>query len=428
MILGLQLIQILIGFICLFFSVGKIQRGLINPSYIFYIVFFGIYVFPVLLDVFFGQPEYHIIGFYAFSLWNNDLWVEVFYSVFVVTVSLTVVFVKHGPEIKIDHIISRHFDKKKRLSFKNVLPLVILILITSIPTFIFSLAYFSSENPVYVFDYESIRVWAFLSELKLLLYYLSFASIFTFAYFCYLSNLPVLVNVLIYLPIIFITVAVNGKRTIFAYLLFMLFGVIFIKRQVHTKFLPYILAVFALMLAAFSFYYQSSVRSYDFASFNEMAYINFRVDYGRDDVVKTAIFAHLNHHDIITDAGNSYLYALHKLFGSTLSEIATPEKYSVYFTNYVLGNNSIDMSHWGITTGLFDEGIANFGIIGGILFSLLVIMSIIRIAVILKSPYVLLTTYIFLSLIISLQLTAFLLVIALWVFTIFKALFERYIQ
>jgi hypothetical protein len=101
-----------------------------------------------------------------------------------------------------------------------------------------------------------------------------------------------------------------------------------------------------------------------------------RVDYGRDNNLKAAIFCELadaGDVQILDFRGQSMLFYLTMYVPRRL----WPEKpwpYAVYMTAYSLHTRPVDLG-WGLTTSFLDEAVANFGwaglVIGPLTFTLL---------------------------------------------------------
>ncbi len=180
-----------------------------------------------------------------------------------------------------------------------------------------------------------------------------------------LSNLPFLV----------LACWVNGKRYIVAYALGVLLFALWQKRVVRG--LGLVLAgggtVAAILL--FSLCYQTFVRNINFGD-SGWAYDNIRVDFGRDDAVKLALFAELypTRASILEHRGQSLLfYATFYLPRSSFPD--KPWPHGVYLTAGALGLRSAYPQGWTVPAGWFDEAIANLGwaglIFGPLLFTVI---------------------------------------------------------
>ena len=97
------------------------------------------------------------------------------------------------------------------------------------------------------------------------------------------------------------------------------------------------------------------------------AWVNFRVDFGRDAVIKQAIFAELHPEAprILAYRGQSLLFDLAVLVPRSLWP-QKPLPYASYATSAMLGIPSTELG-WGVTTSWLDEAIANAGWLGFLL-------------------------------------------------------------
>jgi len=166
------------------------------------------------------------------------------------------------------------------------------------------------------------------------------------------------------LPFLVLACWVNGKRHIVAYVLVLLLFALWQKRVFSG--LGLVLAGLGTVVGilAFSLFYQSYIRGISLVG-SESAYENMRVDFGRDGALKMAIFAELepSRARILEYRCQSIVFYL----TFYLPRSAYPDKpwpYAVYLTSSALGLKAPRYLGWVVTTGWFDESIANFGWLG----------------------------------------------------------------
>jgi hypothetical protein len=118
-------------------------------------------------------------------------------------------------------------------------------------------------------------------------------------------------------------------------------------------------------LAAFSVIYQSNVRgvSYDALS-GDQAAEGARIDYTRDSRVEMALYSAIypDKMQILDYPGQNLLYYVTLLVPRSLWD-NKPYPYAYYFTSAMLNRYPQNFG-WGMTTGIFDETIANVGLLG----------------------------------------------------------------
>lgn len=171
---------------------------------------------------------------------------------------------------------------------------------------------------------------------------------------------------LITLPWALIAIYLMGKRAIIALYLILLIQRLWDLSIMRGARIPIYLGIFALVFILASASYQSLVRNSGPSQLTpERYYENFRLDYGRDHMVRTAIFAELHDERITAYRGQSTLFNL----TAFVPRSWWPEKpypYAVYMTAYALDIRPTVLG-WGFTTSILDEAIVEFGWFGMLL-------------------------------------------------------------
>jgi hypothetical protein len=211
----------------------------------------------------------------------------------------------------------------------------------------------------------------------------------------------------------------HGKRSVVCLALMLLLYLLWMRGQLRgTRFFAAIVAA-GLVFGGFSYLYQTHVRDIGVSTIQQHGvgdsdlYVNYRIDYGRDGVIKQTLFAELHPEvmHILDFRGQSMLfYATFFVPRSMWPE--KPFPYAVYVTTTML-RMPPHFLFWGMTTSCLEEAIANFGwigiIIGPLVPSLVCVLGDRR-----RSPFVAPLTLIVASLFLVVQLAAFMPIFLTW--------------
>jgi hypothetical protein len=156
----------------------------------------------------------------------------------------------------------------------------------------------------------------------------------------------------------------------------------------------------------------------------ESATQSFRIDFGRDNGIRLAIFSELNpeYLQILEYRGQSVLFNL-TFFVPRSVWPDKPWPYSVYSTAAVF-NLRPDYLGWGVTTSWLEEAIANFSWLGFLLGPLLITL-VARIGDSTGEPVVSFLTKLVVSLLLTVQLAAWIYLALLWVGALLRAQFIK---
>ncbi|MBT9312467.1 hypothetical protein [Leptothoe kymatousa] len=167
-------------------------------------------------------------------------------------------------------------------------------------------------------------------------------------------------------PFIFSAIWLNGKRNIVAVYLVTILFVGIVKRYLKGRQIIAMFLIATIIMSVFSYNYKSAIRGKDLESVGQAAlYQDFREDYGRDDVIKTAIFAELNPEtlNVLEHRGQTFLLYV----GGFLVPRSMWENKPLPFPRYMVSAarlKPIKLWPYGITTSILAESIANFSWIG----------------------------------------------------------------
>ena len=227
------------------------------------------------------------------------------------------------------------------------------------------------------------------------------------------------------LPLLALALWTQGKRSSVALAALLLLYLLWMRGTLRgTRFIAVALSV-GLGLGAFSYLYQTRVRDVrvedtDMRSRQASTfYVNLRIDYGRDAVIKQSIFAELDpgRMQILDHRGQSLIF--YGLFWVPRRLWpGKPFPYAVYVTSAIMRTPARDFQ-WGVTTSVLDEAVANFGW-AGLLIGPLIPARVCAIGDRRRSPFVAILTVTIASLLLVLHAAAFIPLILLWILLVWR--------
>ena len=226
-------------------------------------------------------------------------------------------------------------------------------------------------------------------------------------------------------PLLALALWTHGKRSSVALASLLLLYLLTIRGTLRgPRFIAVAMAV-VIGLGGFSYLYQTEVRDVrtsdqDIRSRQASTfYVNLRIDYGRDAVMKQAIFAELNPDRlrILDYRGQSAVFDL-LFFVPRRLWPGKPFPYSTYVTAAMMRAPVRDY-RWGVTTSIFEEAVANFSWVG-MLIGPLIPARICAIGDRRRSPLVAILTVTVASMLVVLHASAFLPLIFLWMMVVWR--------
>lgn len=326
----------------------------IKPFTVLQVLFFFVFILPLLLDMIFGVPEY--TSFPGFYEAGKSKLTSYIYNLFILFVSYFNWFARGSKTIEINFKdIGIKFD-------------IFLLVLMFLPIFLFLFApdqsYYKiyGGNPARNYSLDASIYHGFIN-------FSSFISVIFGAYLIskYISK-NILFGIFIF-AIILIDFWLNGKRTIVLLFSFFL-GLFFWLKYKNFKSIFLIFTLF-LSFLIFSNWYQSNVRDLgDQVSVKEN-YENIRVDFFRDQRVKMAIYSELYPHQmkILSYPGQSFVFVSTFYIPRSIW-LDKPYPYAQYFTSALFFSDA-KLWGWGMTTSIYDEFIANFGFLGVVFLQIL---------------------------------------------------------
>jgi len=391
-----------------FLSIRSLIKIGIKPFSLCNIVFFIIFVVPILLDMSNGIPQYSLFPiFYEVS---SNSGTNILYSFFLVFGSWYFWIFRGKETIDLGRIaLGKNFD--------------ILLIITTILPNLYFLLFFENKQKYYDYGGAAIRDFNELEAFHhMIISSLTILSVIICGYLISKYFKKSIVMIVFLLVITFLDFWLNGKRAIVIFFIASYSLFIFLKY----KSLKSILSILCLCFCfgIYTNWYQSNVREFDAtASFNEK-YENLRVDYFRDQRVKMAIYAEIypERVKILAYRGQSFLM----LMTFYIPRDMWPEKpltYAQYFTSAMYNMEPASLG-WGMTTTFFDESIANlswFGLIFPFIFFSLFINEVKKTG----SNFFIIYSTILILIMMTVQILAFIILFLFWFFWFIKLRFLK---
>ena len=380
------------------------------------IVFYIFFIVPLAFDIIFGIPRYT----YELSFKDSsaDLKTCILYALYVAFVPVLWQWTAIGRRLMEEShspLENRTFSKLICLTML-IIPIVLALL---------------SPNPAIYLTYgASILGFPSLESesYHMLITASTFFSVICFSYMLIGSKKGVCFFFIRFSPFLLATIWLNGKRNIILWTLVLILYALWKRKSLTAGKLFITVILFLSIGLGLSVVYQQTLRYDNLKVDNwEEIYTNMRVDYGRDDVTKMAIYAEIepNHNKILEFRGQSMLHNL--LF--FIPREVWPDKpwpYAVYATSALL-KIPIQYIGWGMTTSILDEAIANFSWLG-MLIGPLIVSIICRIGDREQGKTIQLLTILVAILMIVLQLSAFTPIFLIWAFLIVYNHIKRRIQ
>lgn len=352
MIIIIKFITIFIGTITVTKSIldyfkKKNSNIIIYPEAVFYFFFYV----PIILDLIFGSPVYPSI-YWGFIETHDNFFTEIIYCIIILYILL----------------MFRYFQKKNvyTISFnvdnKNLGRFLIAALMVLVLYCLYKVINLDIVEIVMNYEmryYDSLEI----SNIKILCFVIVVLVITILA----LENQINLIvfKFMVLMPVSIFAFMLNGKRAV-VFLFIVSLGFIVVLKRIFESKTCYAIFLIILVCSALLFqkFYSDKIFP-DISSFEE-SYTSYRVNYGRDDTLKMAIYSELNGDDeikILEYRGQTLLYYLTFYINRDNWE-DKPYPYAVYFTSALVGLKEPQNIGWAMTTSIFDELLSNFSWIG----------------------------------------------------------------
>lgn len=342
-----------------------------NMYCVIYLIFFVFYVFPLYLDYFVSFPEYSLQERYlGFTLSYKDTATRVIYDIFILFVQfvLTKKIRVFGRLDRRDNFNKQDVGKKNEINWFLAIGMFFPILLT----FVFSV----DKKILYTFGWRELEIFATTSATN---------TIENFSYFGVMCTLLLLfkhlnskkrqlLSLLLYLPLLYANMCVQGKRSILFFAIMLLVVLQIpgintsekndIKASKRKLLLLAVISFLCIGLMIFvTVYVKVNIRGWDPSDTLDM-YTMTRIDFLKDDRVRFAIYALLHPENQILPSWGLTIFPIVTWFWPLNSILAGHgiiyDSYQVYFSDalqYVVDKPFM-------TTSFFAELISNFSCLG----------------------------------------------------------------
>ena len=402
LVIFFEFLAIFTNTLWLFFILNRFLKGFRSSVLVIIPIFYIFFVFPLILDFVVGPPSYYKHP--GFMIASKDYATRIIYSIYIIFIPF--ILYKYGK----NKCVINNFDFNVNYKVRFILYIILIL-----PFFLVLV----SPNPEIYLNYAASTKGLLNLEEKEFHSFIVLCcrmSVLAYIILIFIRRGSIFLYSILLSPFIFIDIWIYGKRSIVATFLVLLVFVLW-KKGIVRGFGIIIIGIMSLIfIFLFSHIYQEQVRDHIDYSF-ERKYLNFRIDYGRDDVTKLAIFSELNPNEIkILDfRGESFLFYL-TFFVPRDIWPEKPYPYAQYVTSAVFLSEP-RLWGWGITTSIFEEMIANFSWLGMIIAPF-VIAGICRIGDSFNNALISIFSIFIAILLMTLHLTAYMAIFILWLFTI----------
>lgn len=362
MITLIKLMTFILGTLLLFLMIKRLFKGnynmIIYPTVVFYFFFF----LPLLYDITLGVPSYRTVN-YGFIISANDPIINLIYCIIII------------------YIITVFYLYQKKVSFQKKLvinsrtaDILFVLCVMAMTLYLFPII-FDQNLLQLILSYD---MWYYKGDPYNQIKFYSNLFIISILFILFIEKRKkiFLIKLIFLLPYIYMGFMMNGKRNIVFVFIIGLLYILFNNRIIINKLVYiFLLPVIIASLFGYSSWYQTHFERISGDSF-ESKYTSYRINYGRDDTMKMVLYSELNKDfQILSKRGESFLF-YPTFFVKREYWPEKPYPYAVYFTNAMLGRNSVEILGWGMTTTIFDEMISNIGVIGILLSPFFVILLI----------------------------------------------------
>ena len=353
-------------FIKSIFDIVKRKSGMME----FCIIIFYIFnCFPILLDYIIGTPTYNS-WFYNIEKAMENKEVAIIYDMYMITVTIIFLLYKIVYSSKRERFKnSLNCNNKIILQKKSMILLMILIFLPHI-YIIFT------GNLKNFLTYESLATRN-ISETRINLInifnQISLVAFF-YMYFCVLNFKNNKILLILY---IFSICWIDGKRYIVLTILLM-YVFLYIKSSKieyeYKKFLKYMFILLCIFTIFYTIYAQNKMENVYKTSEDKISfYTDFRINFGRDDVVKFVIMREfIDNNPILEYRGESILSSIGMMIPRTIWKNKPYPHYR--YLSAAIYNTSISEIPSGMTPSILEMGIANFSYLGIIITPLILIV------------------------------------------------------
>ena len=351
------------------FAFRELAFGNSKCIYYLFLIHFFFCGMPLLLDVCVGVPTCRQQPGYYYSY--NDTTTCVIYCLYISLIPLIWHFTNKSDTVSSDNGLqythTGHIVRYLTFSSYTVLLLspIAAVGLSPEPWVYFSYGAFVTENlPQNIVDYHSI---------------VNISSIMCVVGVSGIMLNKVRVNrlwIILFVLVFIMAIWVNGKRNIVVIIFCSCLYIGITRKVILGRRLLLTTSIFGAIFVIFNYVYENYVRYNGGINGHGSAYDSYRLDYGRDGVIKFTIYAELHPEQmrILEYRGQSVLFDL-LIYCPRSIMPNKPWPYAEYITSAMLFRKSYEYIGWSVTTSWLEESIANFGwsgmLIGPLLLSLI---------------------------------------------------------
>jgi hypothetical protein len=401
-----------------FWCLAQQQRHPILPAFLVHFLFCGV---PLLFNQLSGLPAYiYTPGFYVAS---RDSTTAIIYCAYVSAVPLLWWRFGRG-SLQAAAFAPGGQSDAMQIILERLRPVFVLCLISPLLAWIFAPAPWlylqygvSALHEFNNYKRSVLQIFNDPARYKDIIFMVSFLCLIGAGGLLVSLRRLHIVHFYLLAPWLLLAVWLNGKRYIIAMMIFVLGYILWERGLLVGRRLVVAALVVAALMGGYSYAYQVIYRG-DNLQDEARWYENVRMDYGRDDVIKMAIFAELRPDviRILEYRGQSFLF--YTVF--YVPRDFWPDKpypYAVYSTSAMSMFDSPRQLGWGMTNSILEEAIANLSWAGMLVGPLLVAL-VCRVGAACHNSLVSAFTALVACLLLAVHLNAFMVLFLLWVMTV----------
>lgn len=322
------------------------------------IMFFLVFMIPIYLDALIGFPNFED-KYINFHKSNIDSTTNIIYMIITSAVLLFFIYNSkssknpYSKDLFYQSTIANYRVNNNKLYFLLFLmfsPAIVILFSPSPELYLFNYAYFQKYSDLATSN-ELWFHWNVLSNFNSVAYFsLIFFSIFV--------NKKPSNKIITYISAILIGV-LNGKRTLFAFIIFSVLLIDFFKLPNKRKLVPKMILV-GIVLVSMFLAYATIIQKY---SSNLSVFDSLRQYFFRDMDVKYSIYNLLNNNKILNYKGESIIFNI-LFFVPRSIWSGKPYPYDIYVTAAVLNLPKGTVINWSFQTSLFGEFLTNLSWFG----------------------------------------------------------------
>ena len=362
--------------------IKNVKKIGLSTRYIVYYFFFFIMVLPIFLDYIVGKPVYNswFLGskHYGFIASYDDSITRIIYDAFLMWFQYIILYYKRNIELEeyyYEHrnqsVINLNSRTKKGIYFSLILlaflPTILVIICPINNNILFHLGWreqnlFGAASSEFYYSIEKLSYVGLISSLLLVLskskeFLNIHGKVQRFLFGCLKP---------VWILLVYCNVCIESKRSILIFCMAVL--ITYLIDAVPKNKMGWVILVSGIAVAliiSISVYVKIVYRDYSAGAFDAL-YTTLRIDYFRDDTTKMLIYSLFDKQfKVLAYPFQSYLMQIGFIF--PLDYLGTPRLgYNTYFT-CALVNAPLSSGLSNTTTSMYDELIANFGLLGCII-------------------------------------------------------------